>query len=85
MPNRDLAQIGLLFKQALPEKLKHLISTIDLDNWEEKIDTIEREVATPKIIVDQVTNEIDRVKVATSDKAFVEQVKSLEKIVWDLT
>merc|ERR1712105_528966 len=49
------------------------------------MEIIRKEVATPKIILDQVTNKIDKMKIATTDKAFVEQAESLEKIVRDLT
>ena len=81
VPNRDKAQIELLFKQALPDRLKHLVSNLDLKDWGEMIRIIQEEVAMPKIIIDQITQEIDKLKILTTDKAFIEQVSNLEKIV----
>ena len=85
VPHRDQAQIGIYFKQAIPEKHKHIISNKELHDWEGMMEAIEEELATPKIIVDQTVAEIERMKTPVSDKGFIEFVDSLEKIVRDLT
>ena len=84
VPNRDKAQIGMHFKQAIPEKHKHLLANKDLDDWESMMSVIEEELASPKLIVDITVGEIERMKTATSDKAFVDFVEALEKIERDL-
>ena len=84
VPNRDDAQIGIHFKQAIPSKHQHLIANKELKDWEGMMTVIEEELATPKIIVDQTVGEIERMKTATSDKSFVEFVDALEKIQRDL-
>ena len=85
VPNREASQIGIYFKQAIPEKHKYLIANKELHEWQEMMDIIEDELATPKIIIDQTVTELERMKTATSDRAFVDFVDSLEKICRDLT
>ena len=80
VPGRDDAQVGIHLKQAIPHKHQHLISK----DWKSMLTSIEEELATPKIIVDQTVGEIERMKTATSDKNFVEFVDALEKIQRDL-
>ena len=84
VPNRGDSEIGLHFKQGIPDQHKHLISNKDLSDWKGMMDTIEGELATPKIIIDQTVAEIDCMKVPTTDKEFVEYVEALERIVRDL-
>ena len=84
VPHREDAEIGIHFKQGLPDKYKYLISNKDLSDWKGMMDTIEGELATPKIIVDQTVAEIKKMKAPTTDKSFVEFVEALEKIVRDL-
>ena len=84
VPNRLDAEIGIHFKQGIPDKYKHLISNKDLVDWQGMMDTIEGELATPKIIIDQAVAEIEKMKVPTTDRGFIEYVESLEKIVRDL-
>ena len=85
VPHRDQAQIGIYFKQAIPEKHKHLISNKDLKDWQGMMDAIEEELAMPKIVIDQTVAEIERMKTSSSDSGFIEFVDSLERIVRDLT
>ena len=47
VPNRDNSQIGMHFKQAIPDKHKHLLSNKNLDDWESMMDIIEAELASP--------------------------------------
>ena len=85
VPHRDSAQIGMHFKNAIPEKHRHLISNKDLVDWEAMMSTIEDELANPKLIVDRTVGEIERMRTPATDKAFIEFVEALEKIVRDLT
>lgn len=85
VPFRDDSQIGMFFKQAIPDKHKHLLSNKDLNDWKSMMSIIEEELATPKMIVDITVNEIEKMKMATTDKGFIEFVESLEKIVRDLS
>ena len=84
VPHRSNAQIGMHFRQAIPEKHKHLISNKDLEEWESMMTIIEEELANPKLIVDLTVGEIERLKTATSDKSFIEFVENIEKIERDL-
>ena len=81
VPNRDKAHIRLLFKQDLLEQLKHLVSNVDLKDWKQIMGIIQKEVAMPRIIIDQITQEIDKLKIQMADKVFIDQVNNLEKIV----
>ena len=63
----------------------HLISNNDLIDWKGMMTIIEDELASPKIIIDQTVNEIEKMKIATSDRGFIEFVDSLEKIHRDLS
>lgn len=78
VPHREAAQIGLLFKQGIPEKHRHLISNIELNDWESMMAKIETELATPKIIVDLTVGEIEKLKTPQTDKSFVDFVEILE-------
>ena len=84
VPHRDDAQIGIHFKQAIPQKHKHLIANQDLTNWKGMMLIIEEELANPKMIIDQTIGEIDSMKTAESDNNFIKFVESLERIVRDL-
>ena len=66
MPHRDDAQVGIHFKQALPDKHKHLISNLDLTDWKGMMDVVEKELANPKLVIDLVVSEIERMKITTS-------------------
>ena len=59
-PYRDSAQIGIHFKNAIPEMHRHLISNKDLVEWESMMSIIEDELANPKLIVDSTVGEIER-------------------------
>ena len=65
-------------------KLKHLVSNVDLPDWQQMMDIIQKDIATPKLIIDQITQEINKMKIWETDKAFVDQVNNLERIVRDL-
>ena len=41
VPNRDAAQVGIYFKQAIPEKHKHLLANKDLTDWSGMMSIIE--------------------------------------------
>ena len=84
VPHRDDTQIGIHFRQAIPDKHKHLISNKDLCDWKSMLSVIEEECASPKIIIDLTVNEIEKMRTASTDKGFIEFVEALEKIVRDL-
>ena len=76
--------MGIHFKQALPDKHKHLISNLDLTDWKGMIDVVEKELANPKLVIDLVVGEIERMKITTSYKDFIDFVDSIERIERDL-
>ena len=45
---------------------------------------IEKELASPKIIVDLTVGEIEKMKTTTTDRAFIDIVDALERMVRDL-
>ena len=85
VPHRDASQIGIYLKQAVPEKHKYLIANKDLHDWRGMLDILEDELASHKIVIDQTVAEIEKMRIPSTDKAFVELVESLEKIERDLT
>ena len=67
VPNRDPIQTGIYFKQAIPERHKHLSSNKDLGEWRDMMTIIEEELASPKIIIDQTVKEIEQMEEHKSD------------------
>ena len=84
VPNRSIADIGLYLKQAIPSKDLHLIDNVDIENYSEMMNILAKEFGTTRKIVDSVITEMEKFKVVTTDKMFIDFVEKLEKIHRDL-
>ena len=84
VPNRSAADIGLYLKQAIPNKHLHLVANVDIENHSEMMDILAAEFGTSRLIVDSVVSEIEKLKVVSTDKMFLDYVEKLEKINRDL-
>ena len=84
VPNRSAADIGLYLNQAVPVKHQHLISNVDVENYTEMMKILAKKFGTSRLIVESVVSEVDKLKVVTSDKMFLEFVEKLERLNKDL-
>ena len=84
VPNRAAADIGLYLQQAVPSKHEHLIRNIEPENHKEMMEVLANEFGTSKLIVDSVIAEMDKMKISTTDKMYIEFVEKVEAIYRDL-
>ena len=84
VPNRSAADVGLYLKQAVPEKHKHLIKNIRPVDYEEMMTVLSEKFGTTRLLVESINTELDRMKVPSTDKMFVDFVEKIEKIRKDL-
>ena len=78
VPNRDLTEIGMYLKQAVPKKFEHLIANVDLDNWKEMMKILQGKFGRTSLVVESVVSDIEKIKPITGEKAdkmFVEFVE----------
>ena len=85
VPGRNSTEVGQQLRNAIPWKHKHLVDNIVSSDWKEIIVTLTKKFGTNTIIVDNVVDEIEKLKLVTSDKYFVEFVERLERIDRDLS
>ena len=81
---RPKSEIGINLKNAIPKKHQHLIDNIDTDNYEEMMTVLTAKFGQTHLIIDSVVVEIEKIKIVTNDKQYLEFVESLEKIRRDL-
>ena len=84
IPGRLDTEIGALLRDAVPEKHKHLLRNLDLNNHAEAMDILQQEFGKPEHVMSWVVGELSRLKPATTDKLFVEFVDKVERICRDL-
>ena len=84
VPNRSPADIGLYLKQAIPAKDVHILNNVDLDNYTEMMSILSAKFGSTRRIVDSIITDIDKLKVVTTDKMFIEYVERLERINRDV-
>ena len=81
---RPDTEIGINLKNAIPKKHQHLIDNVDAENHPEMMKILTYKFGQSHLVIDSVVNEIEKMKVVTSDKQFLEFVETLEKIQKDL-
>ena len=85
VPNRSAADIGLYLKQAVPAKDAHILVNVDLENYNEMMSILATKFGSTRRVVDSIITDIERLKIVTTDKMFVEFVDKLERIKRDVT
>ena len=85
VPNRSAADVGLYLKQAIPAKDLHLLANVDLEKHGDMMDILAQEFGTTRQVVDSVITEIEKLKLVTTDRMFIDFVEKLERIHRDLT
>ena len=78
--NRDPTDIGMRLKQAMPAKWKHLIANLEPHKFEEMEKVLEEKFGNQRHIISACTNEIDSIKMPTTDEAYILMYQKLEKI-----
>ena len=84
VPGRPDVEIGKNLRDAVPEKYKHYINHLDTAKHSEMMTILENKFGTRTLVVKDITSQIEKFKVVTTDKSFVEFVEKLEKIKLDL-
>ena len=84
VPNRSPADIGLYLKQAIPAKDVHILTNVSLDDYKEMMSILSAKFGSTRRIIDSIITDIDKLKVVTTDKMFIEYVERLEKINRDV-
>ena len=81
---RPSSVIGINLKNAVPKKHQHLIDKIDTENYEEMMTVLTAQFGQTHLIIDSIVTEIEKIRIVTNDKQFLEFVECLEKIRRDL-
>ena len=84
VPGRLDAEIGAFLRDAIPEKHRHLLRNLDLNNHAEAMEILHEEFGKPEHVMNWVVGELSSMKPVTTDKLFVEFVDRVEKIYRDL-
>ena len=84
VPNRSAADIGLYLHQAIPGKYQHLVKNFKPMEHVKMMEVLVEKFGTTRVLVEAVNAEIERLKLPTTDKMFVELVEKLEKIKIDM-
>ena len=85
VPNRSAVDVGLYLKQAIPAKDQHLLANVGVEDHTKMMDILAKKFRTTRHVVDSVITEIEKLKIVTTDKMFIEYVEKLERINRDLT
>ena len=72
-------------KQSVPWKHRHLLDNIPSSDWEDMMEVMNKKFGTKTIVVDNIVDEIEKMKTISTDGYFVEFVEKLERIERDLT
>ena len=83
VPNRPAADVGLHLYQAVPQKDRHLLDNVSLDQHQEMMKILAARFGTTRRVVDSIVSEIEKLKIVTTDKMFIEYVEKVERIKRD--
>ena len=84
VPGRPDVEIGMNLREAVPDKYKHYINHLDTSNHTKMMSILENKFGTRTLVVRDITSELEKFRMVTTDKSFVEFVEKLEKIKLDL-
>ena len=82
---RSAVEIGALLKESVPPHYKYLLDKFELSEHEEMMNCLTEKFGRARIIVDECTSELKRMKKLTCDSEFIKFVNHLEKLKCDLT
>ena len=85
VPNRSAADIGLYLKQAVPSKDVHILANVELENYPEMMNILSSKFGCTRKVVDCIITDIEKLKVVTTDRMFVDYVEKLERINRDIS
>ena len=81
---RSDIEVGTLLKSCIPLKWKYLLDKVDNKNHKEMMDILKNKFGRARVIVDECTAEIRKMKIITSDQEFIDFVENVDKIKRDL-
>ena len=84
VPGRSSVDIGYNLMNAIPAKHQHLIRNIDLSNHEEMMGILTDKFGCSWLVVEDVVSQIEKIKVVTTDRGFIDFAEKIEKIQRDL-
>jgi hypothetical protein len=77
---RSNVDIGYNLLNAIPAKYQHLINNIDLPNHQEMMQALTDKFGCTRLVIDDVVSQMEKMKIVSTDKGFIEFVEKLEKI-----
>ena len=83
--NRNNVEIGALLKESIPDSYKYLLDKYDLSEHVKMMDTLTQKFGRPRVIIDECTAEIKKMKKLTTDNEFINFVDHLDKLKRDLS
>ena len=84
VPNRSETEVGLRLRQAVPKEHRHLLDNIDLENFKQMLEILDKNFGTADRVVNSIMGEVYKLKSPGDDKAFVTFVEKLEAAARDL-
>ena len=83
--NRSGVEIGALLKESIPSEFRYLLDKFELSQHSEMMKCLTEKFGRSRVIVDECTAELKRMKKLTSDSDFIKFVDHLDKLKRDLT
>ena len=81
---RSSVEIGTVLKSCIPSKWKYLLDGVDNDDHIEMMDILTKKFGRARVIVDECTSDIRKMKVISTDQEFIDFVVRIDKIKRDL-
>ena len=81
---RTDVEVGALLKESVPQKWRYLLDKVNLSDHKEMMEILTNKFGRARIIVDECTAEIRRMKVITTDREFINFVDNVDKLKRDL-
>ena len=84
VPGRAAVEIGSNLREAVPDNFKHLLSHLETSNHKEMMKILEKKFGPSSLVIQDVVSQMDKMKMVTTDKGFIDFVEKLEKMKLDL-
>ena len=82
---RSAVEIGALLKESIPTEYRYLIDNFELSEHKQMMSALSDKFGRSRVIVDECTAEIKRMKKLTNDADFIKFVNHLDKLKRDLS
>ena len=84
VPCRPAVEIGTNLVNAIPVKYQYLLANLDLTEHTKMMDILVEKFGQSCLVVEDIINQIEKMKTVSTNKGFIEFVEKLERFKLDL-